>query len=325
VTLLPITDEGGSTHPLMVITVVLLCACGLTSTAVAQTEGEPAFTATVDAGAPSTHFSTSINSMLGLTFQNISKSDDETLTVQWLASVNARMTWDNTTSGLSSSLFAQYGQLHTVEAVPLKTQDNLIMSVTPSTTLIKAASIRAFLEVTGETQMAPGMVDTVPSDFLDPLFLYETVFLGQYIQSNADDGSGEFKLIYGLGYSMQQTVTNRFILASNRNYVIGPDNPLSAVQSQVTVESGLSAVVDMSARAQLAENLNLNVSIKAVALGKADSYKNWETWRCSGLALANISYGIITIDYTMRLLYDATYSIRRQLEQSLVLGLRFSF
>lgn len=269
-------------------------------------------------------FTYSFNASFGLTFQNISKSDNETLTTQWLANVDTRISYDDSTFGLGSSLYLQYGQLHNGSAFPEKTQDNLIVSLTPSLMILPSMNIRLFLETTAETQMKKGMVDNSDSYFLDPVFLYQTVFMGQKFSSTSSDGTGECTLTYGIGYAIQQTITDKFVLKSNRNYIIGPNNPLSAVQSQVTLESGISAVFDLVVRKQIGDKLNLNASVKTVLLGKEETYQDLTKTRASSLILAGISYGLFSIDYTMRLLYDSNYSFRRQLEQSLVAGIRYS-
>ncbi len=264
----------------------------------------------------------SISPSFGLTFQNISKSDNESLTAQWLASLEARMDWDDSTFGLSSSLYLQYGQLHHEGIVPEKTQDNLIFSITPSMTILPSWGIRLFFETTAETQMKQGMVDDVESHFLDPLFLYQTVFIGQKIFSANADGTSELSLTYGIGYALQQTITDKFILESNRKYIIGPNNPLSNVQDQVTLESGISGVFDLSAKKQIGEKLNLSASVKTVLLGKEETYSDYRKTRVGTLILGGISYGLFSLDYNLRLLYDSNYSLRRQLEQSLVAGVQ---
>lgn len=269
-------------------------------------------------------FSYVLSPSIGITFQNISKSDEETLTAQWLANIQARMQWEGRVFGLSSSLYLQYGQLHREGIEPEKTQDNLIASITPSVAFLPSIGVRVFLETTAETQMKEGRVDTVVSRFLDPLFVYQTLFIGQKINSTAEDGTGEFNFIYGLGYAVQQTITDKFILESNRRYKLGPDNPLSNVQDQVTLESGISGVIDINARKQIGESFQFNTSIKVVMLGKEKTWTDYTKARVGSLALLSLSYGVFNLEYNMRLLYDSNYSLRRQIDQSLVAGLKIN-
>ncbi|MBI3260696.1 MAG: hypothetical protein HYZ54_14650 [Ignavibacteriae bacterium] len=291
----------------------------------AQTDTSKAVSAVSDSiiseNSPS-HFTYSIAPSFGLTFQNISKSDNESLTAQWLTTLDARMDWDDSTFGVASSLYLQYGQLHREGVFPEKTQDNLIFSITPSFMILPSWNIRLFFETTAETQMKEGMVDDIESHFLDPLFLYQTIFIGQKLIAKNTDETSELSLTYGIGYALQQTITDKFILESNRKYIIGPNNPLSNVQDQVTLESGFSGVFDFSAKKQIGEKLILTSSVKTVLLGKEETYKDYRKTRIGTLILAGISYGLFSLDYNMRLLYDSNYSLRRQLEQSLVMGVR---
>lgn len=268
-------------------------------------------------------FSYTLQPSLGVTFQNISRSDDEEdiLTVQWLAGLQGRMNWEGSTLGLSSSLYFQYGQLHTHTDVPLKTQDNLIVSVTPSLGILPSIGIRLFLENTAETQIQPGLIDTSVTNFMDPLFLYQTLFFGQKVASQAEDGSGEVSLTYGVGYALQQTFTKDFITTSQSEQLKrDPNSPISNVELQL----GLSGVVDFTARKQLGNNFQLSTSLKTVILGKEDLYKDLTKSRVSTLGLLSLSYGIISLDYTLRVVYDSNFSPRRQLDQSLVAGFRVS-
>lgn len=255
----------------------------------------------------------------GATFQNISKSDEETLTVQWLAGLQGRMNWEGRVFGLTSSLFMQYGQLHTEHEEPVKTQDNLIFSLTPSMYVLPSLGFRLFLENTAETQMKQGYMDTIVTRFADPLFLYHALFFGQKLSNTAEDGTGEISLTYGLGYALQQTYTQDFQTVETREQLKrDPSSPISNVDIQL----GISGIVDFAARKQIGDLFQLNASVKTVILGKEDTYKDITKARVGSLALASISYGVFNLEYTMRLLYDSNFSVRRQLDQSLVAGVR---
>lgn len=270
----------------------------------------------------STTFSYSLVATLGCTFQNISRSaEDETLTAQWLASVQGRMSWEGEVLGLSGSLFSQYGQLHTKDFVPEKTQDNLIVSMTPSLSILPSIGFRVFLENTAETQMQPGIIDTSETNFLDPLFLYQAIFVGQKITSSATDGSGELSLTYGIGYALQQTFTQDFITTKQGEQLKrDPNSPIS----NVDLELGITGVIDFTARKQLTDNFLLTTSLKTIALGKEDTYKDLDKARVSFLGLTSLSYGVVSLDYTCRIVYDSNFSPIRQLDQTLVFGMRLN-
>jgi hypothetical protein len=266
----------------------------------------------------------SATTALGFTFSNIDNNPaEETLNLQWLASLQARFSYEGQPYQFGSTLFAQFGQLVTKESPPKKTQDDIILTVIPSMTLSEPLGLRLFLEVTGETDMAKGVVDdTVETNFADPLFLYETLFLGHKTNYQSEDGTNEFQFTIGVGYAFQQTLTNNFVLASNRNFVTSADNPLSSVQDQFTLEKGYSGVLDLFYRNRLSENFSFKTSAKVVALTRKEFFDDISNSRVGGLLLSGFSYKFLSIDYTLRIVYDNNISSRRQLEQTLVFGFK---
>ena len=267
-----------------------------------------------------TTFSFSPN--VGFTYGKISNDGEESENLQWQMQVQSRFSYEGEPQQFNSSLFAQYGAQVSADAPPVKTQDNLMVTLVPSMTLIKDLGIRIFFEVCGETEMGKGMVDTIETRFLDPLFLYETLFLGHKTHTNSDDGTEEFELIFGVGYAYQQTITNKFILAENRQITITDDNPLSSVQDEFTVEKGYSGIIE-AAYSKHFEDLSFRLSVRTVALTKDHFTEDIENSRVGSLLLAGIQYSIFSIDYTMHLLYDRNFSPRRSLDQSMVFGQRF--
>lgn len=260
---------------------------------------------------------------VGFTFQSSSKDDDETENLQWLAQLQAKLSYEGEPYQFNSTLFAQYGAVVTKDASPQKSQDQLQVSLVPSMTLFESLGLRLFFEVTGETQMGNGMVDSVETSFLDPLFLYETLFLGHKTHTVSADGNTEFEFILGAGYAYQQTVTNNFVLEANRQFVVDENNPLRSVQEQFTVEKGYSAILSLSLVQRLGENLSLRASNRTVMLTKDKFTKNIENSRIGSLTLAGVQYKFLSIDYTLHVLYDRNISPRRQLDQTMVFGLRF--
>lgn len=278
--------------------------------------------ASSDEEGSTTQFNASVS--LGLTFTSNDNSDDaNTVNLNWLGKTDMRFAAEGRSLHFLSTLFAQFGQYVTEHNAPRKTQDDLILSLVPSLTLSDALGLRVFLEVTGETDIAQGIVDdTVATTFLDPLFLYETLFLGHKTALESSDGALNFELTFGIGYALQQTVTNNFILASNREYVIDGNNPLQSVQDQFTLENGYSFIFDMFYKHRLSENMNARLSMKTVALTKKDFFDDTKKARVGGLLQSGITYRIFNLDYTMRLVYDNEISSRRQIEQTLVFGLQ---
>lgn len=265
----------------------------------------------------------SLNATGGATFNSIDQSEeDKTENVQWVSGLRSTFNLTAEPFQLFNSVYAQYGQLHEKGSLPQKTKDNLIVTVMPSIALVPGSTFRLFLETTGETTMGKGDIDDVPTKFLDPLFLYQTLFVGQKHHSEAEEGEWNFDLVYGVGYALQQTFAKEFVLEENREFVIGEGNPITDVQDQVSLESGYSAVFSIEYQNNITDKLNFNTSMKTVAMTKTPAIKTIDDSRVSGLLLGGLSYGIISADYTMKLTYDKNFSVRRMLDQGLVFGLK---
>lgn len=249
----------------------------------------------------------SMTPSLGLTYLNSSSTNEEKENMQWLAKLDSRFSYEGKRLQFNSSLFAQYGQIHSKGVLPQKFQDDFILTLTPSLTIIKKPAIRLFLETTAETDMGKGVIEDRPSSFMDPLFLYQTLFIGQkqfLIQNQSND---MFELTYGLGYAFQQTFTKDF----------KPDT-LAAAGSQSTFESGLSAVFQIDMNVALSQKMKLKFNTKAIAFSKKDFFKDVNSSRGSVLLGAGLFYSLVGIEYNMHMVYDKNYSPRRTLEQSLL-------
>lgn len=268
-----------------------------------------------------TNFSLSAN--IGFTWGKISNDGEESENLQWQGQLQSRFSFEGEPQQFNASLFAQYGAQVSKDFPPIKTQDNIMLTVVPSMTLVKDLGIRIFFEVTGETEMGKGMIDTVETRFLDPLFLYETLFLGHKTHRYSDDGMEETEFIIGVGYAYQQTITNKFVLAQNRQFVFDQNNPLSDVQKEFTVEKGYSAILQINRIQKFSDNFSSRLGVKTVVLTKDKFTDDIENCRVGSLLVAGLQYDIFSIDYTMHLLYDRNISVRRSLDQSMVFGLRF--
>jgi hypothetical protein len=267
-----------------------------------------------------TTFTTNVS--FGAMVQSQSQAGSSTFAANWLVGVESKLYLDGPGAQLGASLYAKYGQANSGDSAPQKTQDDLILSLTPSIPILPVAGIRLFLEVTGETQFAPGKVDSQNTNFLDPLFLYQSLFLGRRFAHTSEDGLGQFSLVAGVGYAFQQTVTNSFKFEQNRNFVVSPNSPLSDVQGQVTLESGYSAIVDLDYQRTIATDLSLHMSFKTVALSKDGLGGDLTKARVTSLLTLSWQYKFLSLDYTTHLVYDSNVSPERELDQSLVFGLK---
>jgi hypothetical protein len=261
-----------------------------------------------------------VSPSLGVTLESISNDGEETFAGQWLTGLRSKLYSEGDIFQLSASLDAKYGQFHSKEAPPVKTTDDLILSVTPSVTVIPKIGIRLFLEVTGETQMAEGTVDSATTNFLDPLFLYQSIFLGKRFELESETQS--LILTTGAGYAFQQTFTTSFVLEQNRQFVFTDNIPLNNVQQQVTIESGYSAMVDLSYRNQLSSLLSLTTDCKTFLVTKKSFADDIKNARVASLIGVGLQYSFLSLDYSGHVVYDRNISLRRSFAQSLVFGFR---
>src|SRR3989339_934736 len=269
-------------------------------------------------------WSFSASPSFGMTFQNISKVDEEVEELVWMLNLRARLGYEGDFMQFASFLYMQYGQHHSKTEIPYRVQDNMILSVIPSIILFPTLGIRLFLETTVETSVGKGTDPSTETSFMDPMFVYQTLFLGKKYVSNSESGSSQFYLTFGVGYALQQTFTKNYILEQNRQFPIDENNPLSNYQDDITIESGYSGIFEMGYETHIFEDLLFNASFRNVALTKKSVVEDIKDSRVGSLLFTNLQYQVFNIDYTMRILYDRNFSLRRQLDQTLVFGLRFN-
>lgn len=120
-----------------------------------------------------------IRPSLGLTFSDSNADGIRITNLQRLGTVNSDFDYIGSKFQVSSNLFMQYGERKMKDQDAEKLQDAFILSITPSIPFIKLPPILLFLETTAETSMGKGTIKDKPTSFLDPLFLYQTLFFGQ--------------------------------------------------------------------------------------------------------------------------------------------------
>ncbi len=295
-----------------VITVVLallICDTIQAQTSEVDSTGRPHHTTTLN-----------LSPSLDVSITSDSKEGSEVISAEWLAALSARVFMDGEPDQFAGRIDATYGQ-HISEQVPQKTQDNLIVSMTPSRTIFPALGLRLFLEVTGETQFTEGHVDTAVTNFLDPLFLYQSLFVGKRMSTQSEDGNMSFDLTAGVGYALQQTVANNFVLQQHRNIVVTATNPLN--QSEVTIESGYSGIIDINYSNLVADNLKFTFGAKTVAMTKGNLGGTISDARVTSLFSVGFQYKIVNLSYRGHLVYDRNVSLKRDLSQFLGFGVKF--
>lgn len=247
---------------------------------------------------------------LGLTFGDSNASGTRVTNLQWLGTLNSDFDYIGEKFDLSSSLFVQYGESKEKGQEAKKLQDAFILSITPSIPLISVPKIRLFLETTAETNLGKGTIDDKPTGFLDPLFLYQTLFLGQKHYSYQKDDKTTWDLTYGLGYAFQQTLNKKFRLVD-----IAGNNP--------GFESGFSGIIEVNVTSKISESVNFVLNAKAVALSRENFFKDFDSSRRSVLVRSGLFYKKVGMEYNYHSVHDLNLSENDLVDQSIMLTLTF--
>jgi len=248
---------------------------------------------------------------LGFTYFNSSKAEQESEHVQWLAKLQARSSYEGSFLQFYASFLAQYGQIHLYKKIPEKFMDDVILTLTPSITIFPSPQIRLFLETSAETDLGDGMIGERKTSFLDPLFLYQTLFVGQKQFIMKTTPTSNFSITYGVGYAFQQTFNKDL-----------KKDTLTGTSSNI-FESGYSAVFQIDVAADLAKNLKFKTNFKSMALSKKDFFKDMSSSRGTIMLSSGLFYSVIGVEYSLYVIYDKNISTMRQLEQSLLLTFSF--
>jgi len=248
---------------------------------------------------------------LGLTYSNSKAEAASVSTLQWLATVNSDFDYIGKSFQVSSNLLMQYGQKHDKGMDPVTLQDAFIFTITPSLPLIKFPPIRIFLETTAETQLGNGELNDKPIGFLDPVFLYQTLFVGQKHYIFTKGGHSSYEITYGVGYSFQQTMNKQFDLIP------------SLTGNKADFESGFSGIAEFNMTTTIAKTMDYFLNFKAVALSRENFFNDIQACRASVLFRSGITYKWIGLEYNYHLVHDLNLSAEKQIDQSLMLSLSF--
>ena len=255
------------------------------------------------------HFS--IHPSLGLTLGMTNNEAVKSNSLQWLATLNSNIDYLGNKFDFSSSLFAQYGQSKKSGEDAEKIKDAFILSLTPSIPLIKKPAIRLFLETAAETNLGKGTLQGNPTGFCDPLFIYETLFLGQKHYSFQKEDKIKWELTYGLGYSFQQTFNNKFQIENN------------LTGSRQGFESGFNGILEFNMDYAIAKGVSFNFGSKAVVLSRQNIFSHFDEARKSILLNTGIFIRKIGLEYNYHFVHDLNLSLFSMVDQSLMLTLRF--
>lgn len=242
----------------------------------------------------------SFDPSLGLTLSSYDKTGTKGSAFQWLANVSADYNYRCGSFDLGSKLFASYGESKVKGEQASVLNDKLILSVTPSFRIIKIPAIRLFLETTAETALRAR----------EPLFLYQTIFIGQKHYSSQNNENLIWNITYGAGYSFQQTFARGAQVLNSTN-------------SNSDFESGLSAIADISIDYKFKNGFSLFTSMKGVVLSKGDLSGGLRTARKSILLRSGLFYKSVGLEYNYHFVKDPVISPFVDIEHSLMFTLRF--
>lgn len=263
---------------------------------------------------------------LGFNLQSASyERDEEAISAQWLGSLRSKLDIYGDNFNFNSSLTAQYGQIISKENPPITTQDNLSVSLMPSMVLFKSFQLRLFLDNVIQTSMSYKENNGNPTNFLDPAYIYHTLFLGQDYKWNNEENTSSFKIIYGVGYAVQETYTDKYVLEENRQIVIDEGNPLSDVQSHFTLESGYSGIIKFTYDNAISDGFSFYSDFSIAAITKDSFFQDVNKVSVNGIFYSSLKYKFLSLEYSANLTYDEKIYSHRQLEQTLVLGFTHTF
>lgn len=297
-------------RPILFIFIVLTGICGsIPARSAANADGLTSETVQAESGEKKVQFH--IRPSLGLTFGDSNAGGTRITNLQWLGTINSDFDYIGKKFDLSSTLFMQYGESKVKGQDAQKLQDAFILSITPSIPLINVPKIRLFLETTAETNLGKGTIGDNPTSFLDPVFLYQTLFLGQKHYSYQKEDNTTWELTYGLGYAFQQTLNKKFEVV----------NDMAGNNSNF--ESGFSGIIEINVNSKISESLSFVLNVKAVALSRENFFKNFDSSRRSVLVRSGLFYKKVGIEYNYHRVHDLNLSETDLVDQSIMLTVSF--
>lgn len=267
-----------------------------------------------------------VSPTLGFNLQSSSyERGEETISAQWLGSLRSKLDIYGDIFNFNSSVTAQYGQIISKDEIPITTQDNLMISLMPSMSLFESLQLRLFFDNVLQTSMDVNDNYGNPISFLDPAYLYHTLFVGQDYSWENEEYTSSFNIVYGVGYAVQQTYTDKYILEENKDFIIDDNNPLSDVQSHFTLETGYSGILKFTYETLIGEELSWYSDFSIAAITKDSFFEDISKVSVNGIFYTAFKYKFLSLEYSANLTYDEQIYSHRQLEQTLVFGFTHTF
>ena len=260
-----------------------------------------------------THFDFGAKTNFGATFTSFNTSEGDDSHLELLLSFLANANYEGSNFNFDSELYIQYGQIVRKYFPPQKSQDNFILTLIPSFRIIENPSMRLFWQAKAETQLRKGYIYDQETNFADPMFITNTLFLGEKSKLIKQTETQQFNITYGIGYSFQAIIKKHFQLTSE-----------TTPKNNAEFADGPTAVFNLNFSKSINENISFNFLFNSLFLAKKDFIKSTSNSRFSSLLLGSLNIGLISFEYSNRIVYDKELGNKRQLEQSLVVGLKFN-
>lgn len=261
--------------------------------------------------AQETNYEFELRGNFGATFT--SRSDYEgTQNLEWLADLQFLFNYRTNNFHFDSDVLVNYGQIVRTDEIPEKTQDLLIFTLMPSIRLIDTPSVRLFLQTKGETQLRKRYMGEKETNFFDPLFLTNTIFIGEKNNLITSTENQKFEITYGIGYSFQQVFKKNFILESE-------DLP----NSDVEFINNPSAIFRCDFYKSFLDDISFSLRINSGLDFRSGFLKSIENSRFSAIIISSLDVYFISLQYIGNIVYDKEISKKRVLGQSLTIGFTF--
>jgi hypothetical protein len=260
-----------------------------------------------------TKFDFGAKTNFGATFTSFNTSEGDDFHLELLLSFLANANYEGSNFNFDSELYIQYGQIVRRSLHPKKSQDNFILTLMPSFRIIKNPSMRLFWQAKAETQLRKGYLNDQETNFADPMFITNTLFLGEKSKLIKQTETQQFNITYGIGYSFQAIIKKHFQLTSE-----------TTPSMNAEFADGPTAILNFNFSKSFTDNINFNSSFNSLLLAKKNFVKSVKNSRFSSLFLASLEIYFISIEYSNRIVYDKELGDKRQLQQSLVVGFKLN-
>ncbi len=219
----------------------------------------------------------------------------------WQMSVNMKFVQDLEKTTWSNTGKMVYGATKVGDADLRKSVDEI--KVESVLTYKLGSKINPYAAVTGETQFAEGFdysteTPTPISAFMDP---------------------GYFRESFGAGFDIKEGVATRFGLSLKQtvtsDYAELYTGSEETTRNEVGFESVSDVIVPVSETSSFTSKLELFSALKAAD----ETDVNWD----NTLTVKVSEY--INVNVNMKLIYDKDISVKRQIKQSMALGVNYTF